>query len=126
MQSDHNAEISQLTSVFASIPATVSIKSDADSASKLIATIADILGTGPASRPAVHPRPANAGIAWDELDEVSRQKYDAVIDCLNTEVDAAQLSAEKVSEALRTARHGLLQLGRLPQQGFSGMVQRNS
>ena len=126
MQSDRNADISQLKSTFASIPATVSVKNDADAASNLIAKIADILGTGPASRPAVHPRPANAGLAWDELDEVSRQKYDAVTDCLDTEVDYAQLSSEKVSEALQTARHGLLQLGRLPQQGFSGMVQRSS
>ena len=124
MQPDNATEIQQLKVAFTSIPAEVTVSKDAAIAGELIAQIAEILGAGPASRPAVHPRPVNAGLAWDELDEVSQHKYNAVLDCLDTEIDRSQLSSQQVTEALQVTRQGSLRLASLPQQGYSGMVQR--
>jgi hypothetical protein len=125
MQSDANDARAQLKAAFTSIPSEVNVKKDVPLATDLIISTANTLGAGPPSRPAIHPRPVNAGLLWDELSEDAQQNYAAVLDLLESSASPNRPSDEQADEALQKVRNGLMYLATPMQQGYSGMVQRN-
>ncbi|GAC1370151.1 MAG: hypothetical protein NVSMB39_2740 [Candidatus Saccharimonadales bacterium] len=126
MQTDTNPEAAKLLTAFSLIPALVTFDKDVPVAEEVISSVSRILGAGPASRPAVHPRPSSAGVCWSDLDVDAQIKYDAVVDLLALESPHVQLEQDSLKKALQMVKDGMKQLADLPQQGYSGMVQRNS